>query len=166
MTGTEPLVVLLNGPLGIGKSTLGEALGEAIPRSVTLDGDALAALNPSPADELASLHGSIALLFRQHLAGGYERFVINHYWSSAAEIADLKFRLKQVAPAVRFHCFLLSLPRDENLRRIARRRAARTRLSSNFEPRRRSELTFREWKAMSLVIFSTSAIRRSSSSRE
>jgi cytidylate kinase len=33
----QAMVILLNGPLGIGKSTLGEALGEAIDASVTLD---------------------------------------------------------------------------------------------------------------------------------
>ena len=70
MSGPDPLVVLLNGPLGIGKSTLGEVLGEALDRSVTLDGDALAALNPPPADEAASLHSTIVLLVGHHLASG------------------------------------------------------------------------------------------------
>ena len=133
MSGPDPLVVLLNGPLGIGKSTLGEVLGEALDRSVTLDGDSLAALNPPPADEAASLHGTLALLVRHHLASGYDRFVINHYWSSAGEIADLEARLRAVAPAVRVRCFRLTLPRGENLQRIARRQSVRAIDEADFE---------------------------------
>lgn len=40
------MIIVLNGPLGIGKSTLAEALTESIEQSVMLDGDRLAATNP------------------------------------------------------------------------------------------------------------------------
>ena len=133
MSGADPLVVLLNGPLGIGKSTLGEVLGEAMDRSVTLDGDSLAALNPPPADEVASLHAALALLVGHHLAGGYHRFVINHYWSSAAEISDLEERLRAAAPGVRVRCFRLTLSREANLERIARRQSIRAIDEADFE---------------------------------
>jgi hypothetical protein len=36
------MFILLNGPLGIGKSTLAEALGEAIESCLTLFGDSMA----------------------------------------------------------------------------------------------------------------------------
>src|SRR5687768_1120337 len=103
----EVLVVLLNGPLGVGKSTLGEVLGEAIERSVTFDGDWLVACNPPPADETSYLHETLALLVGRHLAHGYSRFVINHFWSAPAQIADLRDRLAAVAPNLRLHCFRL-----------------------------------------------------------
>jgi len=133
MSGPDPLVVLLNGPLGIGKSTLGEVLGEALDRSVTLDGDSLAALNPPPADEAARLHETLALLVRHHLSGGYDRFVINHYWSSAEQIADFDSRLRAVAPGVRVRCFRLTLPREANLQRIAQRQSVRAIDEVDFE---------------------------------
>lgn len=75
----HPLAILLNGPLGIGKSTLGEVLGEAVERSVTIDGDQLLALNPSPNDENSALHQVVALLVEHHLSRGYDRFILNHY---------------------------------------------------------------------------------------
>jgi hypothetical protein len=131
----QPLVILLNGPLGIGKSTLGEALGEAITQSVTLDGDRLAALNPPPADELDALHETFALLFAHHLERGYHRFIVNHYWPGRSEIADLQSRLRQIAPSVELRCFLLTLPKAENLQRIARRQAARAIDEAEFEAR-------------------------------
>jgi hypothetical protein len=139
MGNSRPLVVVLNGPLGVGKSTLAEVLGEAIDRCATLDGDRLTALNPPPADELASLHETLALLVRHHLARGYDRFVINHYWSSPGQISDLRSRLRAAAPGVEVRCFRLTLPRDENLRRIARRQAGRAVDESAFEMRHFAE---------------------------
>jgi len=133
------MVILLNGPLGIGKSTLGEALGEAIDGSVTLDGDRLAALNPPPADELQALHETIAVLFEHHLERGYRRFVINHCWSTEAEIADLENFLRRISPDLVMRCFLLTLPKEENLRRIARRQAARAIDEAEFEARHFAE---------------------------
>lgn len=139
MPRRDPLVVLLNGPLGVGKSTLAEALGEAVERSVMLDGDRLAALNPPPPDEVASLHATLGLLVAHNLARGYDRFIINHYWSSAAQIADLESRLRVIAPTARFCCYRLTLSREENLRRIALRQAARAIDEAEFEARHFSE---------------------------
>jgi hypothetical protein len=121
----NPLAILINGPLGIGKSTLGEALGEAIDNCVTLDGDSLAALNPPPENETESLHQTIALLVGHHFRRGYTRFVINHYWSSPSEIASLEALLEKAAPGIEVMCFRLTLPVDENLRRIAARQSVR-----------------------------------------
>ena len=53
------MIILLNGPLGIGKSTLAEALAESIDLCVMLDGDHLVAANPPPADEQEHLHATI-----------------------------------------------------------------------------------------------------------
>lgn len=102
-------------------------------RSVTLDGDSLAALNPPPADEMGRLHITIALLVAHHLRLGYDRFIINHYWSSAAQLDDLASRLQSVAPGASIRVFRLTLPRDANLQRIVRRRAARAIEESEFE---------------------------------
>lgn len=125
MPQERPLVILLNGPLGIGKSTLGEVLGETIGGSVTLDGDALCALNPPPGDEWVALHDVIALLVGHHLPRGYDCFVVNHYWSNAEQIADLKRRLQSMDARLKTHCFRLTLSKEENLRRIADRQKAR-----------------------------------------
>lgn len=124
---------LLNGPLGIGKSTLGEVLGEALERSVTLDGDQLLALNPLPDDENGALHEVVALLVRHHLSRGYDRLILNHYWSSAEQISDLEARLQSIAPRFEVHCFRLTLPKEENLRRIALRQRVRAIDETEFE---------------------------------
>jgi thymidylate kinase len=129
------LVVLLNGPLGVGKSTLAEVLGESLDSSVVLDGDGLVAVNPPPGDEITALHETLTLLVSHYYSRGYYRFIINHYWSSGKEIAELRTRLQSVAAHLYFHCYRLTLPAEENLRRISRRRKARAIEESAFEDR-------------------------------
>lgn len=118
------IVVILNGPLGIGKSTLTEALSESIEQCVALDGDRLVAANPPPADVLGHLHSTLALLMEHHRRYGYRHFVINHIWRKPAELDDLIRRVRAVHSDVAVHCLLLTLPLDANLQRIERRRKA------------------------------------------
>lgn len=119
------MIIVLNGPLGIGKSTLAEALTESIESCVMLEGDSLVAANPPPADELAHLHSTIALLVTHHRRFGYRHFVIDHVWRSQAQLGDLRSRLGAIDADAELRCFLLTLPADENLRRIERRQRAR-----------------------------------------
>lgn len=127
------MIVVLNGPLGIGKSTLAEALGETLDGCVMLDGDHLIAANPPAKDELEHLHSTIALLVEHHARFGYRHFVINHYWHSAADLADLRGRLRALNDDTDIHCFLLTLPLEENLQRIARRQQHRAIDEREFE---------------------------------
>jgi len=129
------MIIVLNGPLGIGKSTLAEALAESIDECVMLDGDHLVAANPPPADEIEYLHSTITLLVAHHRRFGYLHFVINHLWRTPAELADLRRRLLDVDAKADIRCFLLSLPLDENLRRIHERQSARALDELEFERR-------------------------------
>jgi shikimate kinase len=127
------VIIVLNGPLGIGKSTLAEALTESIDRCVMLDGDHLIAANPPPADEVEYLHATIALLVAHHRRSGYRHFVIDHLWRRAEELDDLRRRLLDVDPDADVRCFLLTLSPAENLRRIERRQSARALDEQEFE---------------------------------
>lgn len=119
------MIIVLNGPLGIGKSTLGEALAESIDRSVFLNGDGLVAANPPPPDEPAYLHATIALLVAHHRRHGYRHFVVDHFWKDATEVDDLRRRMLEIDAEADVRCLLLTLPLKENLRRIERRQGAR-----------------------------------------
>jgi len=129
------MFIVLNGPLGIGKSTLAEALTESIDSCVWLDGDRLTAANPPAGDELEHLHSTIELLVTHHRRFGYRHFVIDHVWCMPAALADLRRRLIAVGGDSEVRCFLLTLPMDENLRRIARRQHARAIDERAFEQR-------------------------------
>jgi adenylate kinase family enzyme len=129
------LIILLNGPLGVGKSTLAEALAESIDGCVMLDGDRLVAANPPAADGLEHLHSTVALLVAHHRGFGYRHFVIDHLWRTPAELADLRRRLLDLDAATDIRVFLLTLPLEENLRRIERRQIARALDERDFEGR-------------------------------
>jgi hypothetical protein len=94
-----------------------------------LSGDHLIAVNPPSKTELELLHSAIALLVTHHRRFGYRNFVIEHVWHTGSELADLTGRLDD--PDV--HCFLLTLPLDENVRRIERRQSARATDEREFE---------------------------------
>ena len=126
---------MLNGPLGIGKSTLAEALTEAFDGCVLLDGDWIVAANPPAVDEREHLHTTIALLIAHHRRFGYRHFVVNHLWTSAEDLDDLRRGIDEADPGVEVRCFLLTLPEEENLRRIARRQQAREIDEREFEAR-------------------------------
>jgi len=127
--------ILINGPLGIGKSTLAEALAESIDQCVMLDGDHLAAVNPPPPNPVEHLLSTIALVVSHHRRFGYHHFVINHLWRTPEELDDLRRRLRDADAAAGIHCFLLTLPLDDNLRRIERRQGARALDEQEFEQR-------------------------------
>ena len=130
-----PMFIVLNGPLGIAKSTLAEALTETIDYCAMLNGDSLVALNPPPADEVEYFHSTVALLIRHQRSFGYRHFVLDHLWRSAAALADLRRRLIAIEAGADVCCFLLTLPADENLRRIKRRQRARAIDECEFELR-------------------------------
>ncbi len=129
------MIIVLNGPLGIGKSTLAEALTENIENCVMLDGDHLVAANPAATVELEHLHSTIALLVTHHRRFGYRHFVVSHFWRSSEELAHLRRRLVAIDADVEIRFFLLTLPASENLRRIERRQQARAYDEGEFELR-------------------------------
>lgn len=124
------MIILLNGPLGIGKSTLSETLAEKIDWCVMLDGDHLIELNPPPENEHETLCVVSELLITHHQSVGYRNFVLNHLWTQHRELSQLRARLSKFDPDV--HCFRLTLSREENLRRIERRASA-TGLDRSYE---------------------------------
>ena len=127
------VIILLNGPLGIGKSTLAEALMEEMDECVMLDGDHVVAMNPPPPNEAEYLHDTLSLLIQHHRDRGYHNFVVNHIWRTPEEIADLRDKLSDIDADIR--CFLLVLSLEENLRRIQVRQSARALDERDFERR-------------------------------
>lgn len=135
MTRASGVVVVLNGPLGVGKSTLAEALCESVDRCAMLDGDHLVSVNPPSDDGLGHLHGAVEVLVGHHRRFGYRHFVINHLWTSPAELDDLRRTLSRALPEARIHVVRLTLPMEDNLARIRGRARARALDERAFEER-------------------------------
>lgn len=131
------MIILLNGPLGVGKTTLADALMESIDQSVMLDGDFLVAANPEPSDGLEHLHSTLSLLVPHYRSLGYQHFIIAHIWTAQDEIEDLRDRLANYDDELR--CFLLTLPEEENFKRINSRSSVRALDELDFELRTAAE---------------------------
>lgn len=123
------MIIVLNGLLGIGKSTLAEALTESIDACAMLSSDHLVAVNPPSKTALEHLHSTIEVLVHHHRRFGYRNFVIERIWNTEWELADLKRLLDDT----KIYRFLLTLPIEENLRRIELRQTARAIDESEFE---------------------------------
>src|SRR4030095_12883983 len=101
------------------------------------------AVNPPRANELEYLHSIIALLVAHHQRFGYRHVVIDYVWRSPKELDALRTRLVAIDPNADIRCFLLTLPAEENLRRIEQRQRARAIDERDFELR-----TFTEEREM------------------
>ena len=96
--GSEPppCIVIINGPLGIGKSTTAWALSEKFAKAVMLDGDYIAAFHPFDFYDQTHLdyaYDLFAVLMRHHVAHGFRHFVVNWVFESAAQLEALSLRL-------------------------------------------------------------------------
>lgn len=125
-------VVVLNGPLGIGKSSLQDALVEAIDGAAGIDGDAMLQLNPEP-EGAAYLNDAIGTLAGFHLAAGFRTFVVNHIWTAAEDLEGLRARFAALDPDLDWHVLLLTLPIAEHRARVQRRQMAREADETEFE---------------------------------
>ncbi|MEN1727539.1 MAG: AAA family ATPase [Pseudomonadota bacterium] len=125
------MIVLLNGPLGIGKSTLAEALMEALPQSVALNGDALLAFNPPPEHDDAILNQFLRILIERHRQEGRQVFIVDHLWTSPEDIEKLIDHCARPGEPVR--TLLLTLPKSLHRHRIEQRARARALDELGFE---------------------------------
>ena len=115
-------LILLNGPLGVGKSSVAEVLVERMRPAVNLDIDHAFDVRPFHLDDPDQIaHGveTLAMLIEHHLAYGYRNFVANWVFESPQTLAQLKKRLASLVTPVlayRLHCPLHELSRRVSLR--------------------------------------------------
>lgn len=126
-------IVVLNGSIGIGKSTLQDILVESIEGAFGLDGDALLQCNPPLPDEADFLHEAVFAAASLYWPRGYHTCVVNHYWPRAEALGDLRRRFEDRYPQIGWHAFLLTLEEDDNRSRMVARRATRAIDESEFE---------------------------------
>jgi predicted kinase len=86
------MIVIINGSLGVGKSSVAEQLQHRFDRAVHLDGDAIGDVHPFDIydpDRIDHLYRTLELLIGFHQKNGYENFVINYVFESADSLQDL-----------------------------------------------------------------------------
>lgn len=93
------MIIILNGPLGVGKTEVAWKLIEKFDRAAMLDGDYLGAVHPFEIyDEqrVAYLYDTICHLARFHAEHGYRHLVVNYVFETPAALAQLRRALNEI----------------------------------------------------------------------
>jgi broad-specificity NMP kinase len=131
------MVIIVNGPLGIGKSTVSWELLYRFPRAVMLDVDHVAAFHPFDFYEQAHLdysYETLRVLVEHHVRHSFEDFVVNWVLESAEQLARLTASVAGAGGPV--HAFRLRCEPEV----VAARVRARSRPDLEWELARAREL--------------------------
>jgi broad-specificity NMP kinase len=117
------MIIIINGSLGVGKTTTAEELHWKFDRSICLDGDAIGNVNPFEIYDdarIEHLYQTIELLIEFHQKHGYHNFVINYVFESASSLQDLVDHLQPLDSSI--HTYWLTCDKDEQAKRIEGRK--------------------------------------------
>ena len=116
------MIIIINGSLGVGKSSVAEQLHYKFDKSVHLDGDAIGDVQPFKIyDEarLNHLYRTMELLIEFHQRNDYRNFVINYVFESPESLRELLELLRPLDPSI--HCYWLTCDEKEQAKRIRNR---------------------------------------------
>lgn len=116
------MIIIINGPLGIGKSSTSWELLSKFNKAIMLDGDYIGAVHPFEIydkDRTRYLYRTLEHLISFHRANGYEHFVINYVFEEIPELDEL---IKYLNPfQIPIHCFRLTCSEATHINRIKER---------------------------------------------
>jgi hypothetical protein len=113
------MIIIINGSLGVGKTSVAEQLHYKFEKSVHLDGDDIGDVHPFEIyDEarIQHLYRTLALLVGFHQQNGYADFVINYVFESPESLQELLSLLRPLDGSI--HTYWLTCRPDEQARRI------------------------------------------------
>ena len=96
------MIIIINGPLGIGKTQTSWALVRRFPRAVMLDADYVAEFHPFDYyndEHLAYAHATLRVLAAHHISHGFQHFVINWIFETPFQLDRLKRGRKDATQA-------------------------------------------------------------------
>jgi GrpB-like predicted nucleotidyltransferase (UPF0157 family)/predicted kinase len=124
------MIILLNGPLGVGKTEVAWKLIEKFDRAVMLDGDYLGAVHPFELHDpqrVTYLYDTICHVARFHAEHGYRNLVVNYVFEQPESLALLRRALNEINDVT--YAFRLTCDADEIDRRIRTRSSDPNRLA-------------------------------------
>jgi len=117
------MIIVINGPLGVGKTTVARAVLSRLERGVMLDGDAAGEIHPFEIHDprrVQHLYGTLAMLVAWHQQeAGYQHFVINYVFERPESLVRLVTLLHTLEPDIRVFRLRAN---PETLRRRIRQR--------------------------------------------
>jgi deoxyadenosine/deoxycytidine kinase len=117
------LIIVVNGPLGIGKSETSWQLMYQLPQSVMLDMDYVAcafhSFNYYHQDHIDYSYATLRLLVEHHVRQGFSHFIINGVFESAEQLNRMHAVLSDLS--LPFYAFRLRCDLEEIISRIRKR---------------------------------------------
>jgi chloramphenicol 3-O-phosphotransferase len=113
------MIIIINGSLGVGKSSVAEEIHWMFDKSVHLDGDHIGDVHPFKIYDdarIRHLYRTLALLVGFHQKNGYSNFLINYVFESPNSLQDLLDLLSPLDPSIR--TYWLTCDAQEQARRI------------------------------------------------
>jgi hypothetical protein len=116
------MIIIINGSLGVGKTSVADELHRKFNKSVHRDTDAIGHVHPFEIYDDARidhLYRTLELLVGFHQKNGYTNFVINYVFESADSLQELLDLLQPLDPAI--HTYWLTCAEKEQAKRIRSR---------------------------------------------
>lgn len=116
------MIIIINGSVGVGKSTTAEELHWKFSKSICLDGDSVGNVNPFEIydeERIDHLYRTLALLIDFHQKNGYPNFVINYVFESAGSLKELLDLLRPLDASI--HVYWLTCDQEQQAKRIRSR---------------------------------------------
>jgi broad-specificity NMP kinase len=116
------MIIIINGSVGVGKSSVSRALQEKFHTSIMLDGDYIAAVHPFNIyddSRIEYCYETLLFLIKFHKTNGYNDFVINYVFESDVSLKSLTKRLQSIVPEI--YTFWITCSEEEHKKRISKR---------------------------------------------
>jgi GrpB-like predicted nucleotidyltransferase (UPF0157 family)/predicted kinase len=124
------MIVIINGPLGVGKTEVAWKLIEKFDRAIMLDGDYLGAVHPFEIyDEqrVAYLYDTLCHVARFHVEHGWRNLVVDYVFEKPESLAQLRRALNEIDNVT--YAYRLTCSAEEIDRRIRSRSSDPDRLA-------------------------------------
>ncbi|HJR80422.1 MAG TPA: AAA family ATPase [Anaerolineales bacterium] len=117
------MIIIINGALGVGKSSVADQLHHKFDKSVHLDGDYIGDVHPFQIYDdarIRHLYRTLELLVGFHQENGYHNFVINYVFESPESLQELLNLLRPLDSSIQ--TYWLTCQEDEQAKRIQNRK--------------------------------------------
>jgi chloramphenicol 3-O-phosphotransferase len=116
------MIIILNGSLGVGKTSVAEHLQHKFDKSVHLDGDSIGDVHPFEIYDdarISHLYRTLQLLIGFHQKNNYHNFVIDYIFESSVSLQELLNLLGPFDASI--HTYWLTCEEEEQAQRIRNR---------------------------------------------
>lgn len=116
------MIIIINGSVGVGKTSISFSVQERFKKSIMLDGDYIGAVHPFQIyneERTKYLYQTITHLLKFHYTNGYSNFVINYVFETPSQLQSLIDLLEPIDNEI--HCFWLTCSNAENRKRVCQR---------------------------------------------